>query len=127
MSEGLPVPGTDYVLRTSESAKERSALVKGHERMHQLALGAYASSGISYTTRRGPDGAQVVTGGSIKADLTPVPGDPRASLRKANAVRNAALAPGSPSAADMRVAAEAYRLAAEAKQELTKERLTLQA
>jgi hypothetical protein len=68
-----------------------------------------------------------VTGGSIKADLSPVPGDPRATLRKASAVRRAALTPGDPSAADMRVAADAYRLAAQAKEELREERLNVQA
>ncbi len=124
---GIPVPGTNYQLVTSEDALATSAEVRAHERDHQMALGPYAASGINYTTRRGPDGRQVVTGGSIKADLSPVPGDPRATLRKASAVRRAALAPADPSAADMRVAADAYRLAAQAKKELQAERIDVEA
>jgi hypothetical protein len=126
-ADGIPVPGTNYQLVTSEDALATSAGVRAHERGHQMALGPYAASGINYTTRRGPDGQTIVTGGSIKADLSPVPGDPRATLRKASAVRGAALTPGDPSAADMRVAADAYRLAAQAKEELREERLNVQA
>jgi hypothetical protein len=115
---GIPVPGTDYQLVTDPDAVRRGQSVEAHEQNHRLALGPYAASGISYTTRRGPDGERVATGGSIKADLSPVPGNPQATLRKANAVRRAALAPGDPSSADMRVAADAYRLAQQAREDL---------
>ncbi|OQY31611.1 MAG: hypothetical protein B6241_13615, partial [Spirochaetaceae bacterium 4572_59] len=67
------------------------------------------ASGIQLTTRRGPYGSNYAVGGSIKVDMAPVPGSPRATLDKAQAVLRAAFAPGNPSAADMRVAAEAYR------------------
>ncbi len=109
---GTPVPGTDYVLQISDDALRRDAEVRLHERAHAASLGPYAESAIHYSTARGPAGERVVTGGRIAVDLDPVPGDPRASLKKARTVLNAALAPGDPSAADMRVAADAYRLAA---------------
>lgn len=116
--EGIPVPGTSYMLTAGEDADRLDRSVRAHERLHQAALGPYAESAVLLATRRGPDGRSYAVGGRIGADLSPVPDDPRATLRKANAVRRAALAPGSPSAADMRVAAEAYRLAQDAKEDL---------
>lgn len=114
----LTVAGRDYLLTVSPEARMREQAVRLHESAHARVLGAYAESGISYTTERGPDGRSYVTGGSIKADLSEVPGDPRATLRKARTVIAAAHAVGDPSAADMRVAAEAYRMARDATDEL---------
>ena len=94
------------------------ARVKSHERAHLAAAGAYAQSSAQYITMSGPDGRSYVVGGSVRIDLTPVPGDPEATLHKAEAVMRAALATGDPSAADLRVAAEAYRLAAQARREI---------
>jgi hypothetical protein len=121
--EGIPIPGTPYALVTSDRAARRDAQVRQHERSHLLALGPYAASNISYSTATGPDGRSYAVGGSIKADLSEVPGDPRATLRKANAVRRAALAANAPSSADLRVAARAYRLAREAQEQIEAERL----
>jgi hypothetical protein len=95
--------------------------VKAHELAHMAALGSAAASGIHYTYSRGPDGRMYATGGSIKVDLDPVPGNPEATIRKARQVRRAALAPGDPSAADMKMAARAYRVEQDAKQELEQE------
>jgi len=125
--EGIPVPGTDYQIVTSEGAAARDEEVRSHERSHLLALGPYAASGIVLKTERGPDGASYATGGSIKADLTEVPGDPRATLQKARTVQRAALAPGAPSAADFRTAAAAYRLAQNAREEISSERVDTKA
>ena len=111
-------PGIGGAYETTEDARLLDAHVRAHEQAHQKALGPYAASGIELATRRGADGEPIAVGGRIKADLTPVPGDPRATLRKAHTVRRAALAAGSPSAADMRVAAEAYRMARDAKREM---------
>src|SRR5690606_36735775 len=47
-----------------------------------------------------------------------VPGDPRATMEKAQQIRRAAMAPAEPSPQDRRVAAEAARLEAEARAEL---------
>ncbi len=62
-------------------------------------------------------------GGGIKVDMSPVPGDPRSTLSKANSILTAALAPGNPSAADMRVASKAYRMVRDARQEILGEGL----
>lgn len=114
----LTVAGRDWLLTVSPEARDRERAVRHHEQAHARTLGAYAASAIAYQTQRGPDGQRYVTGGSIRADLSEVPGDPRATLRKARTVIAAAYAVGDPSAADMRVAAEAYRLARDASAEL---------
>ena len=105
----------------SEEALARDAEVRQHERAHQTALGPYASGPVLYDGVRAEDGTFVALGGRIGVDLAPVPGDPSATLRKAQTVLNAALAPGDPSAADMRVAADAYRMAREAREEISEE------
>ncbi len=116
--EGLRVAGTDYVLTTSDSAAMRDAEIRAHERAHLYALGSAAASGIILHTRTGVDGESYAVGGAVKADLSEVPGDPRSTLAKAQKVIRAAYAPGNPSTADMRVAADAYRMASQAKSEL---------
>jgi len=103
---------------TSDDARARDLAVRGHEQAHLSALGPYAASGILYDTAKGASGETLATGGRIAVDLAPVPGDPAATLRKARTVLNAAQAPGDPSAADLRVAARAYRLMQQAQAEL---------
>lgn len=116
--DGIRIPGTDLVMGSSEAAFHRDAEVRGHEKAHLLALGANAASGINLVTRRGPDGESFAVGGSIKVDTSPVPGDPEATMRKARGIIHAATAPGDPSAADMSVASDAYRMAASAAKEI---------
>lgn len=113
---------SDYEVVLSQEAQLRDGEVRHHERSHVRTLGPYATTPIMYDTARGPDGEVVATGGKIGVDLNPVPGDPQATLTKARVVLNAAHAPGSPSAADMRVAAEAYRVAQQAQDEIASDR-----
>jgi len=121
-SDGIDIAGTDYRLTLSPEALARDREVRGHERDHLLTLGGYAASTVSYTTRTGPGGESVAVGGRVAVDLAEVPGDPRATLQKARTIYAAATAPGDPSAADLRVAAEAYRLMRKADDELASER-----
>ena len=109
----------DYDVVLSSQARLRDSEVRQHERSHARTLGPYATTPVMYDTARGPNGEVVATGGKIGVDLNPVPGDPEATLTKARVVLNAAHAPGSPSAADMRVAAEAYRLVQHAQDEIS--------
>lgn len=122
-AEGIQIPGTDYLLKSSDDAAIRDRDVRAHERAHLMNLGGAAASGIQLTTSRGPDGTNYAVGGSIKVDMNPVPGSPRATLNKAQAVLRAAFAPGNPSAADMRVAAEAYRIVRDVKETILGEGL----
>lgn len=112
---------SDYEVVLSPEARLRDGEVRHHERSHARTLGPYATTPIMYDTARGPDGEVVATGGKIGVDLDPVPGDPEATLSKARVVLSAAHAPGSPSAADMRVAADAYRLAQQAQDDISNE------
>ena len=98
--------------------QDEDAEVRAHEHAHVAALGKGV---IVYDTVTGPDGSTYAVGGGVAVDLTPVPGDPEATLRKARLAIQAAYAVGEPSGADMRVAAEAYQLEAAAQADLEKE------
>ena len=100
-----------------EAYKARDQEVRTHERAHQSAGGQYASA-PSYTMSRGPDGKRYATGGEVQIDISPVSGDPAATVQKMQQVRSAALAPAEPSSQDMSVAAKASRLESQARAEL---------
>jgi hypothetical protein len=95
------------------------AEVRAHEHAHVAALGKGV---IEYDTVIGPDGVAYAAGGGVSVDLSPVPGDPEATIRKAKAAIQAAFAVGQPSGADMNVAAEAYQLEMAAQKELDRQR-----
>ena len=100
--------------------KKRDAEVKAHEAAHASTGGQLASS-PSYSFDLGPDGQQYAVAGEVQIDLSPVPGDPQATIIKMQQVKAAALAPSEPSSADRQVAAEAARRITEAQAELAKE------
>jgi len=102
--------------------RKRDREVRAHEEAHLAAAGPHAKGGARYETTTGPDGRRYATSGEVSIDATPVPGDPQATLQKAQEVRRAALAPADPSAQDLKVAAKASRMAAEARAELARER-----
>lgn len=93
------------------------AKVRAHEQAHAAVGGQYAGA-PSYETTRGPDGRVYATGGHVSIDLSPVPGDPAATIQKMEVVKRAALAPAEPSAQDRSVAQKAERLRLEAQREL---------
>ncbi len=86
--------------------KERDAEVRRHEEAHARVGGQYAGS-PSYTFQTGPDGQKYAVGGEVPIDISPVAGDPKATVTKMDVVKRAALAPAEPSAQDRRVAAQA--------------------
>jgi hypothetical protein len=92
--------------------------VRNHEQTHLAALGPYANGVPGYITVTGPDGRAYAGGGYINVDLSPVPGDPEASLQKANTILYASLAPGNPSGADKNVADMAFSMALQARKEI---------
>lgn len=105
-----------------DALQERDREVRAHEQAHLSAAGRYATGGIQYTFARGPDGRMYAIGGSVSVDTSEIPGDPEATLLKAQVLRRAALAPAEPSQQDRAVAAEMTRIAAEARQEIITER-----
>ena len=106
-----------------EKLKARDREVRAHEQAHKAAAGGYATSGPTYEYQSGPDGKRYAVGGEVGIDTSPVSGDPEATIRKAQVIRRAALAPAEPSSQDQRVAAQAARMEAEARQELSKQRM----
>ena len=101
----------------------RDAEVRTHEQAHIAAAGGHAKGGPSYEFKTGPDGRQYAVAGEVPIDVSPVPGDPAATIAKARSVQAAAHAPANPSGADRAVAAAASQLQAEAQQELQQEQI----
>ncbi len=101
--------------------KQTDAKVRAHELAH-LAAGGQFASGPSYEYDKGPDGGLYVVAGEVHIDTSPVPGDPAATVAKANQIRAAALAPADPSAQDRSVANAATQMAAKASVEASKQK-----
>lgn len=97
------------------AARDRE--VRAHEQAHAAVAGQYGSS-PTYSFVRGPDGVSYAVGGEVKIDTSPIPGDPEATLRKAQLLRRAANAPAEPSSQDSSVAAQAAQMEQQARAEL---------
>src|SRR5512143_1535278 len=98
--------------------KARDQQVRAHEAAHLTAAGGLARGGASYTYERGPDGVAYAVGGEVSIDTSPVPGNPAATLAKAQQIQAAALAPADPSSQDRSVAAAAAAMATQAQRDL---------
>ncbi len=98
-----------------EELRQRDAEVRAHEQAHIAAGGQHVRGGANYTYQTGPDGRQYAVGGEVSIDVSPVPGNPELTEQKAQTVRRAALAPAAPSAQDIKVAASASQMEAEAR------------
>ena len=96
------------------AARDRE--VRAHEQAHAAVGGQYAGS-PTYSFQRGPDGVRYAVGGEVSIDTSKA-ATPEETIRKAQVVRRAALAPADPSPQDRRVAAEASQIQAEALHEL---------
>lgn len=101
------------------SARDRE--VRSHEQAHAAVAGQYGSS-PTYSFVRGPDGVSYAVGGEVKIDTSPIPGDPEATLRKAQQLRRAANAPAEPSGQDSSVAAQAAQMEQQARAQLNEQR-----
>lgn len=102
--------------------RARDAEVRAHEQAHLAAAGPYANGAPTFEFQTGPDGRQYAVGGEVSIDSSPVAGDPEATVRKAQTIKRAALAPSDPSAQDRQVAAQAAQLEAQARQEVKAEK-----
>lgn len=107
-------------LEQVQTLKARDLEVRNHEQAH-AAIGGKHAGQPEYTFTKGPDGVNYATEGEVSIDVAPIPGNPEATLAKMQTVRAAALAPAEPSGQDRQVAAEADRIAAQARQELTQQ------
>jgi hypothetical protein len=93
--------------RQIEQLRARDRQVRAHEQAHLAAAGGLARGGASFKFTEGPDGKRYAVGGEVRIDTSEVSGDPEATVRKARQIRQAALAPADPSAADISVAQRA--------------------
>jgi len=110
-------------LRKTQELKQRDREVRAHEAAHLAAAGRYATGGASFEYERGPDGKSYAVGGEVGIDTSPVPNDPEATIQKARMIKAAALAPADPSPTDRKVAASAAQMEAEARQDISEQRL----
>lgn len=97
------------------AARDRE--VRAHEQAHAAVGGVYAGA-PQYTFERGPNGKKYAVAGEVSISVSPIEGDPEATILKAEQVRRAALAPAQPSAQDRSVAAQATKMKLEAQAEL---------
>ncbi|MBC7184510.1 MAG: hypothetical protein H5U30_13185 [Marinobacter sp.] len=107
-------------LKELTELKARDREVRAHEAAHQAVGGPHAGA-MSLTYQRGPDGAQYAVGGEVSIDLSPVQGNPQATIQKMQTVRAAAMAPAEPSGQDRAVAAQAMQIMLQAQTELAME------
>lgn len=95
----------------------RDREVRAHEQAHASVGGLYAGA-AQYQYQRGPDGVRYAVSGEVPINVGRE-SSPEATLQKMAVVKRAALAPAEPSPQDRRVAAEASRLEAQARRELS--------
>jgi len=100
-----------------KALQQRDREVRSHELAHASAGGA-TTGAPSYSFQVGPDGKKYAVEGEVSVDLSPVEGNPRATIAKMQKVYNAALAPADPSIQDTRVANAAAQLIAQAQSEI---------
>lgn len=96
--------------------QQRDRDVKAHELAHKAAGGRYVTGG-SFSYQTGPDGHRYAIGGEVTIDSSSG-NSPEETLRKAELIRRAALAPADPSPQDYRVASQANMMAAEARSDI---------
>lgn len=109
-------------LQLVQNLRTRDREVRAHEQAHAAVGGNLAGpANLNFST--GPDGKRYAVSGDVSIDISKVPNDPAASIRKFEQVRRAALAPANPSSQDLRVAARAAASANQSRGELNVERL----
>lgn len=108
---------TEAELKLISDLKMRDAEVNAHERAH-AAVGGQHTGTPSYSYKTGPDGVKYAVSGEVSIDISRVPGDPQATLQKAQQIKAAALAPAEPSGQDRKVAAKAEQMASQARSDI---------
>jgi hypothetical protein len=111
-------PADDPDDRRVEELREKERDVRAREQAVRAAAGTLSTGGANYSYQVGPDGRLYVVKSDVQFNTSEVPGDPEATLHKAEQLRRAALAPGELSPQDRAVAAMAAIMAAHARQEM---------
>jgi hypothetical protein len=108
--------------RILNQLKVRDAEDLAHEAPHLAAARPHTNGAPTFEFETRPDGRQYATGDEVMIDSSPVPGDPEATVCKAQTIQIAALAPRKPSGQDRQVAAQAAQLEAQARQQIQAEK-----
>ena len=111
---------TEQEKKEVTSLKMRDQSVRNHERAHLQAAGKWASSGASYSFKRGPDNKLYAVAGEVNIDISEER-TPEETIEKMKVVKRAALAPADPSPQDKRVAAKAAAIEFRARMEKSQE------
>jgi len=104
-----------------EKIKRIDRGVKRRELAKRAVAGGYVVGGVSFKYVTGPDGNKYAVEGYINIGVHSVPNNPKATIRKAQAIRNIKLTSGN-SPHGRSVSAEVARMEREARMELKTER-----
>lgn len=113
---GESASGEEAAAETRLKAIEQDVIA--HEAAHTAVGGQYAGS-VSYSYATGPDGRRYITGGEVSISA-PEGKTPEETIQIMEQVKRSALAPGSPSPQDLRVAAAASAAQMRARAEMAK-------
>jgi len=108
--------------RELDELRSTDRRVRQHEEAHRAAAGPLFRGGPTYELRTGPDGKMYAVAGSVRIDTSPGR-TPEETVRKAAAIRRAALAPMDPSSTDRAIAAKASRMESAARQAMVRTQL----
>jgi hypothetical protein len=95
--------------------------VRSRELTHRAVAGNYAKGSVYFDYVTGPDGKKYAEEGHINIDSRPVPNNPEATIRKAQAIRSVGLTPTSTSPQNRTDFAEISKIEREARMELMTE------
>jgi hypothetical protein len=104
--------------RLVNELQARDSEVRAHEAAHQS--GGASTGGASYTYQQGPDGKMYAIGGEVSVSMRSG-STPQETIRNAQAVIAAAMAPSDPSGQDLAVASSARVMIMKAQQQKAKE------
>lgn len=121
LNPNILTPEEERVVRDLDA---RDAEVRAHEAAH-MAAGAGLTTGATYSYQRGPDNKMYAISGEVGID-TSEGNTAQETLKKAQQIKRAALAPAQPSPADLQVAATATTMEIDAKIEIQKEQREVQ-
>lgn len=102
-----------------DKLQARDREVRQHEQAHLAAAGGLTIAAASFTYQTGPDGVNYAIGGEVRIDTSPGR-TPEETLRRAQTIRAAALAPAEPSGQDRAIAAAAANMALAARSDIAK-------
>jgi hypothetical protein len=116
-------PLTDAEIAVLSELKAIDGEVRLHEQAHLAQAGGLAMSRANFTYETGPDHRRYAVGGEVQINAGPGR-TPEETLRKAQIIRAAALAPAQPSPQDRAVAASVGAMEQEARAEIAQRDVT---